>query len=97
MADKKWIGTDGAWGTSGNWSPSGVPTSSDVVFITSGSDDIDGSDQSAVALTRLVVGPQFTGNIGTSGAKLIIDATTLDYAGNGASAYLDGDFTTTTV
>ena len=97
MATKTWIGTDGAWGTAGNWSPSGVPVSSDDVYITSGSDNIDGSDQSAVTLGRLVVGPKFTGDIATSGTKLQINATSLDYAGNGDSAYLDGTFTTATV
>lgn len=97
MADKTWIGTDGAWGTAGNWSPSGVPVASDDVYIVSGSDDITGSDQSAVTLDSLTVGSQFTGSIGTSGTKLQINATEFDYSGNGTTAYFDGNLTTATI
>ena len=33
-----WVGfTDGVWGTASNWSPSGVPSSSDTVTLTNGS------------------------------------------------------------
>jgi hypothetical protein len=97
MADKIWIGTDGVWTTAGNWSPSGVPASSDDVYIVSGSDDITGSDQSAVTLGRLVVGQQFTGSIGTNGTKLQINATNFDYSGTGPSTYIEGTFATLTV
>ena len=96
MATKTWIGTDGSWSTAGNWSPSGVPADADTVFITSGSDDIDGDNQSAIELARLVVGPKFTGKIGTSGTKMQIDADVLDFSGAG-DTYLDGFYTTTTV
>jgi len=97
MADKQWIGTDGAWGTAGNWSPSGVPVASDDVYITTGSDDITGSDQSGVVLNSLTVGKGFTGSIGSSGTKLQIESTNFDYSGTGTSAYIDGAFTTVTV
>ena len=97
--DKTWTGATGTsvWGTAGNWSPSGVPASTDSVYIVSGSVDITGEDQSAVALARLVVGAGYSGNIGTSDVKMEIDATTLDFASSGTSAYLEGTYTTVTV
>ena len=79
MATKTWTGdTNKNWNEADNWEPSGVPASADSVYITSTSDDIVGYDGSAVALTDLVVGQQFTGKIGTSGTKMQIDATNLD-------------------
>jgi len=98
MATKTWVGgVDGDWGTALNWSPSGVPASTDDVFIVSGSVDIDDYDGSAVTLGRLVVGSRYTGTIGTSGDKLQINATSLDYSGNGDTAYFEGTFTTLTI
>ena len=95
---KTWTGTTNSnWNEAGNWSPSGVPASTDSVYITSTSDDIVGYDGSAVALTDLVVGQQFTGKIGTSGTKMQIDATNFDYSGLGDSAYFEGTYTTLTV
>jgi hypothetical protein len=67
MADKIWTGaTDGDYGTAGNWSPSGVPTASDSVYLTGDySVDITGSlDQSAVAIDKFVV-DGFTGKVGS--------------------------------
>lgn len=98
MATKTWTGTTNSnWNEAGNWSPSGVPASSDSVYITSTSDDIVGYNGSAVALADLVVGQQFTGKIGTSGTKMQIDATNFDYSGVGESAYFEGTYTTLTV
>lgn len=98
MATKTWTGdTNKNWNEADNWEPSGVPASADSVYITSTSDDIVGYDGSAVALTDLVVGQQFTGKIGTSGTKMQIDATNLDYSGVGESAYFEGTYATLTV
>lgn len=96
-----WVGTDsgneGDWGTAANWSPAQVPISGDSVFIVSGSEDIDGDDQNAVVLARLVVGTKYSGSIGSSGTKLQISATDFDYSGRGDTCYIEGDFTTVTV
>ena len=98
MATKTWTGTTNSnWNEAGNWSPAGVPSSSDAVYITSTSDDIVGYDGSAVALADLVVGQQFTGKIGTNGTKMQIDATNFDYSGVGESAYFEGTYATLTV
>ena len=95
MATKTWTGTTNSnWNEAGNWAPSGVPSSSDSVYITSTSDDIVGYDGSAVALADLVVGQQFTGKIGTNGTKMQIDATNFDYSGVGESAYFEGTYAT---
>lgn len=98
MATRTWVGgTDGDWGTASNWAEASVPITGDDVYIVSGSADIDGSDQSAVTLDKLVVGTQYTGLIGTSGTKLQISATDFDYASNGTSTYIEGTYTTLTV
>ena len=97
--DRTWVGgtTDfeNDWGTATNWSPEGVPDADDTAFIVSGSVDIDGETETAV--TRIVVGPKYTGSIGSSDTKLDIDATDLDYGGRGAGAYFLGTYTTVTV
>ena len=98
MPTRTWVGTtDGNWATASNWDETTVPINGDDVYIVSGSADIDGSDQSAVTLGRLVVGTQYTGNIGTSDTKLQISATDFDYASNGATTYIEGTFVTLTV
>src|SRR5688500_14084369 len=69
MPDKVWNVTTGSasWGTAGNWTPSGVPVTGDVVYITQGDADIDqGLAQSAVTLAALYVYDTFTGTVGTS-------------------------------
>lgn len=81
MADKIWVGTDtgneGDWATADNWSPSGVPTNGDDVFIISGSQSItDGYDQHTVTLSSLtIIGGEdyFTGDIGDATHDLYID------------------------
>jgi len=90
-------GTDGDWGTTSNWDPAQIPISGDSVFIVSGSVDIDGDDQNAIVLARLVVGTKYSGSIGSSGTKLQISATDFDYSGRGDTCYIEGDFTTVTV
>ena len=76
MAIKIWAGSDGAWSTAGNWSPSGVPTNSDDVYIEDSSQGItSGLGQSAVTLASLNIGQSFTGEIGDATTYLDIGAT----------------------
>lgn len=90
MADKYWQGTTDAYGTAGNWSPSGVPTANDNVFITS-AQSIAASDQSGVELDDFTVLPSMSGTIGTVVAPLQIDmadADRFEFAGSGL-AFID--------
>ena len=97
MADRLWVGgTSTSWGTASNWQPATVPVASDDVYITGGSVDIASVDQSSIALGRLVVGAGYSGTIGSGGA-LHIDATSLDYSGQGTTANFKGTYTTVTV
>jgi len=88
MADKIWTGaTDGDWGVAGNWSPSGVPTSSDSVYLTADySVDITGTlNQSSVALDKFIV-DGFTGKIGSLAlGYLQIDPDSFSFNGSGVS------------
>ena len=98
MATRTWTGTagDNDWSNTANWDEGSVPVSSDDVYIVSGSESIDGYDASAVTLDSLVVGSQYTGTIGSSGAKLQISSTVVDFSGKGVT-YLEGDYVTFTV
>lgn len=88
MTDKIWTGvTDGDWGVAGNWSPSGVPTASDSVYLTADySVNITaGLDQSAVAIDKFVV-DGFTGEIGSLAlGYLQIDPDLFSFSGSGVS------------
>jgi hypothetical protein len=88
MSDKIWTGaTDSDYGTAANWSPSGVPTTSDSVYLTADySVDITGSlDQSSVAIDKFVV-DGFTGKIGTLAlGYLQIDPDSFSFSGSGVS------------
>ena len=97
MTVRIWSGAagDSLWNTVGNWD-TGVPITGDDVYIISGSASINGYDASAVTLDSLVVGSQYTGTIGTSGAKLQVSATDVDFSGQGVT-YLEGDYVTFTV
>ncbi|MFH1370344.1 MAG: hypothetical protein ABII09_03545 [Planctomycetota bacterium] len=96
MATKIWVGTDagneGDWSVAANWSPSGVPTNGDDVYIENSSQVIDaGLDQSAVTLASLNINQNYTGKIGTTTAYLQIGATKCDIGYNyGPSANLVG-------
>ena len=91
MADKIWTGaTSGDWGVSTNWSPSGVPLTTDSVYLTADySVDITGSlDQSSVALDQFVV-DGFTGKIGTLAlGYLQIDPNSFSFNGSDV-AFID--------
>lgn len=97
MPDRLWTGAaDSVWTNTLNWSPTTVPVAADDVYITSGSVDIASIDQNTIALGRLVVGSGYSGTIGSGGA-LHIDATSLDYSGQGSTAIFKGTYTTVTV
>jgi hypothetical protein len=98
MATRTWVGgTSSVWSTASNWSPATVPVATDDVYIVSGSVDITGIDQSSITLNSLTVGTQYTGKIGSSSAKLQINATNFNFSGNGETNYIEGQFTTVTI
>jgi hypothetical protein len=82
MADKYWRGTagDGDWSNTNNWSATrfgstgaGAPASNDVVYIVDGNYSITtGLNAASTDLDGFTVGPNYTGNIGTSSAPLQI-------------------------
>lgn len=95
MADRIWIGTDGAYSTAGNWSPSGVPAAGENVRIPAGSGSItSGLDQSAVEIGYFIVEEGYTGTIGVAGSNgglptyLQIDCDRFEYAG-GTKSWID--------
>jgi len=99
--DKTWVGgtaeLENTWDEADNWDPVGVPVSTDSVYIVSGSVDITGENQADIDLARLVVGAGYSGSIGSTDDVMQINATTLDFASNGTSAYFEGTYTTVTV
>jgi len=83
MANKIWLGTDtgneGDWSVAANFSPSGVPTSSDKVWLTNSTQSVtDGLDQSSVTLAEVHIDQSYTGSIGTQGSPLQIGADRAD-------------------
>lgn len=94
MATKKWIGTDGSYSTSGNWSPSGVPSAGDTVRLPAGGGDITaGLNQSAVAIDAFIVEEGYSGDIGSDAGYLQLDTDVFIYHGTGV-AYVDLGSTT---
>lgn len=77
MAFKLWIGgSSNAFGTAGNWSPSGVPANGDTVVIDGNATQmIAGSDQSAITLAALRIFRSCTFDVGSSATPLKIGAT----------------------
>lgn len=76
MAQKLWVGSDsgnvGDYATAANWSPSGVPIAGDdVIFANSSQDVLTNLDQSAVALTSIIIDQSYTGKIGTSASDFL--------------------------
>lgn len=70
-----WTGSvSSAFGTAGNWSPSGPPTTGDTVILDSNATaDLAGSDQSAVTLANLYCYRSFSGkSVGTKATPLKI-------------------------
>ena len=88
MTDKIWTGvTDGDYGNSANWSPTGIPTTSDSVYLTADYlvDITAGLDQSGVAIDKFVV-DGFTGKIGSLAlGYLQIDPDSFSFNGSDVS------------
>ena len=62
------------WNTTANWSQGSIPTADDIVYFTSGSNDVlYGLNQSGINLDQMIIGPGYTGNIGTATAPLQIN------------------------
>ena len=80
----QWVdgGLDGNYGTTTNWSTGAVPDADDVASIDYSSRAITaGMDQSGVTFaagSQLLIGPNFTGSIGTAASPLRLSAGTLD-------------------
>ncbi len=98
MATREWQDVDGDWTNTANWSDATVPVTDDDVVIGSGTQDITTNiDQNGVSLASLKVGENYTGKIGTSGTKLIINATEFTFSGMGTANYIKGEFVTVTI
>jgi hypothetical protein len=97
MANKTWLGGTGVWDLDTNWSPTGIPAAADTCFIVSGDVDITGATVASGSVTRIVVGANYTGSIGTSALQLGVDCADLDYGGRGDEAHFLGTYTTITV
>ena len=90
-ADKYWIATaDNDWNSNGNWSPTGVPTDGDDIYlVTAGTASIDGFDASTNTFGDVVVGSGYTGTLGGSAIDpLMFACNKLYIAGGGATLYL---------
>ena len=62
------------WNTTANWSQGSIPTADDIVYFTSGSNDVlYGLNQSGIFLDQMIIGPGYNGNIGTADAPLQIN------------------------
>ena len=73
MANKTWNGSASTWATAANWSPSGVPASTDDVFINGGTVSVAGQTCGSLTIggsctisgTALTITNAFTVNSGT--------------------------------
>lgn len=108
MAQIYWNSTSSTdWATAGNWSPAQVPTDGDDVIFSNNSISVTTNlAQSTTQLASLTIDQSYTGQIGTSTAYLVVDATTLNigtslYNGNNTGGSgrikLSGAFTTVNV
>lgn len=89
--NKIWSPTTTAWGTAGNWSPSGVPAATDPVMIPARAGyAIAAYDASAVASGGLTIEDGYAYAIGTSAGWLKFDAATyVARVGGLAQQFLD--------
>ena len=88
-----WVGTDsgneGDFGTANNWSPSGNPAAGDTVrFLTGRQSVTSGKDQGTKDFAAIIVGPGYSGDIGSSAGALLCGAALLSYNGRG-NAWFD--------
>lgn len=91
MANKTWIGTDGSYLSSSNWSTSGAPANGDHVRIPAGSGAINGSslDASGSSIGDFIVEEGYTNVIGSSSGYLKIYPTGRVVLGGTGKAYVD--------
>jgi hypothetical protein len=96
MATIYWDGGagDNVFSTAGNWSSDTSPTDGDICVLgedpADGSDDIAGGDMTALGTLTLVVGPKWTGNIGSSDA-LKLKLTRIEYTGSSSLCHIEAD------
>ncbi len=83
-ATKTWVGGTSDWGTGSNWSPIGVPTSSDDVVFPGSAIVVLGS---AASVANLTVGAGANVSLTTNGTLTVTGTTTL---GAGSEIDLDG-------
>lgn len=86
------------WNTTANWSGGAVPNANDNVFFTAGSSDVlYGLDQSSAgSYNQMIVGPGYTGSIGTANAPLKVNIDgggekSLVLGGSGRYHNIEGD------
>jgi hypothetical protein len=91
VANNVWLDVDGDWENVANWSLAHAPISTEIAFITDGTQDIDTNlAQSAVTLADLRMGPGFRGTLGASGNPLEINGANFDFESGGPSCWVDG-------
>ncbi len=88
-----WVGTDsgneGDFSVANNFSPSGNPTTGDTVRWLTGRQPVTaGKDQSTKDFAALIVGPGYSGDIGSSAGAFQCGAVLLSYNGRG-NAWFD--------
>lgn len=85
------------WNTTANWSQGSIPTADDIVYFTSGGNDVlYGLNQSGINLDQMIIGPGYTGNIGTDNAPLLINCDAggekgMTFGGSGRYYNIKGD------
>lgn len=98
MGDLYWTGgTSGDINVAANYSTAAIPVGNDRLFFTTNgtfAPNVNMAALTAVDLDLLYVGPQFTQDIGTSGAPLDISADKVIHQGSGCLYYKDGGGTT---
>ncbi len=96
MATVTWLGTtDGDWNTGTNWSTGSAPDDGDTVIFNASSRDVTiSSSVDSLTYAALKVLDGFTGSLGTQGSPLVVNATNLFLATDGAQTHLDGDYST---
>lgn len=85
------------WNTTANWSQGSIPTADDIVYFTSGTNEVlFGLNQSGVNLDQMIIGPGYSGNIGTADAALRINCDAggekgMTLGGSGRYYNIEGD------
>lgn len=71
-------GSNTLWNNSGNWSPSGIPTTGDSVVFAGGTaiNLATSNDIGAISLTSITVGAGLTGNVSIAGSAITLSTAT---------------------